>query len=446
MKRNLGFFWGIMILLLSAILVGCGGTENTGGPDNVDENENTGENDGNEVSEGDDEDKVVSIWFGREQFIPDDQFDKFHEENPGITVEWDVIPLEQAVADYLRNHNAGNAPDMVQIFHEYSQTLAVQEAALDMTPYYEQWEEEDPDSYNNLMSQAFDIPSYEGRPYGLAVHAAPYWMAYRKDWFEEAGIAEPESWDDVLDAARTLKDDGHLSNQQYGFVTPGDRTTPPLWFSSMFMSMGGQYSDTGLPVVDSDAGEYIVDFHQTLVREGLTSNEVLSWDSGAMRGSFMSGNAAMIPEAFNMFAAFQDELEYGTEWEGMVQPHRPGGEDDFRVNMFSWPLIVNSDTEHPEEVVKVLQYLTDTEIVRDVAMGYQPTTNAEVMEEYFEVNEWSHGFEEAFASGVVLPSHLRQPEVYDILGEMVQEALSNYDSDPSEIVQEYQEKLNELDN
>ncbi|WP_088106135.1 ABC transporter substrate-binding protein [Halalkalibacter urbisdiaboli] len=432
MKRRFSLV-GLLLLLLT-ILVACGGKE-TGG--------DSGEGTGDVEKDGQ---KTVTIWFGREQFIPSDRFETFHAENPDIKVEWDVIPLEQAVSDYLRNHNAGNAPDMVQIFHEYSQTLAVQGSALDMTPYYEQWEAEDPESFNKLLPQAFSIPSFEGKSYGLAVHAAPYWMAYRTDWFNEAGLEKPETWDDVLNAARTLKNEGHLDSQQFGFVMPGDRTTPPLWFSGMFMSMGGQYSDTGLPLVDSDAGKYIVDFYQTLVREGLTSNEVLSWASGEMRGAFMSGNAAMIPEAFNMFAQFQNELEFGTEWEGMVQPYRPGAEADHRVNMFSWPMIVNSDTEHPEAVLKVLQYLTNTDIIRDVAIGYQPTTNTEVMEEYYQVNEWAQGFEEAFASGVVLPSHLRQPEVYNLLNDMAQEALSNVERDPADIVAEYQEKLNELDN
>ncbi|MFA9458082.1 ABC transporter substrate-binding protein [Halalkalibacter sp. AB-rgal2] len=429
--------WSFVVctLVLFMFLVAC---SESGTTDGVDTDENGVSNESSDQT-------IVRMWFGREQFIPEDRFETFHAENPDIKVEWDVIPLEQAVADYLRNHNAGNAPDIVQIFHEYSQTLAVQGAALDMTPYYEQWEQEDPESFNKLLPQAFSIPSFEGRPYGLAVHAAPYWMAYRTDWFEEAGIEQPETWDDVLNAARTLKEGGYLDNNQYGFVLPGDRTSPPLWFSAMFMSMGGQYSDTGLPLVNSDAGKYIVDFYQTLVKEELTSNEVLSWASGEMRGAFMSGNAAMIPEAFNMFAAFAGELEYGTEWEGMVQPYRLGAEDDFRVNMFSWPLIVNSDTDHPEEVLKVLQYLTDTDIVREVAINYQPTTNTEVMEEYYQVNEWAQGFEDDFSSGVVLPSHLRQPEVYNILNDMTQEALSNVDRDPADIVTEYQEKLNELD-
>ncbi|MBU9710569.1 ABC transporter substrate-binding protein [Evansella tamaricis] len=416
-------FTGFIVLLL---LVACGG--------------------GDEGASGSDGDQtVVNVWFGREQFIPADQFERFHADNPDIKVEWDVVPLEQAVADYLRNHNTGNAPDVVQIFHEYSQTLAVQGAALNMSEYYEKWKEEDPDSYNKLLPQAFEIPSYEGDPYGLAIHAAPFWMAYRTDWFEEAGIEKPETWDDVLDAARTLKNEGILANNQYGYALPGDRTTVPLWFSSMFMSMGGQYTDSGLPIVDSDAGRYIVEFYQTLVREGLTSPEVLSWDSGDMRGSFMSGNAAMLPEGFNMFAQFQNELDFGTEWEGMVQPPRPGGEADFRVNMFSWPMIVNSDTEHPEAVLKVLQYLSDAEIVEEVAIRYQPTTNIEVMEKYYEVNEWAQGFQDDFASGVVLPSHLRQPEVYELMTDLKQEALSNPDRDPAEMVAEFQAKLDELD-
>lgn len=418
---------GFLIFLLTIIVAACGGNEN---------------NSNDETTAEEDEETVVRVWFGRGDFIPADNFEKFHEDHPNIRVEADVVPLEQAVSDFMRNHSAGNEPDIVQVFHDNVGTMVSQGTLLEMGDYVDQWEQDDPESFDKILSQAWEIAGWNDSVYGMGIHVGPYWHVYRKDWFEEENLDIPENYDQLLDAARALDND-----DREGYAIVGGREHPAWWLSTLFMSMGGEYSESGLPQIDTDAGHYLIDFYQTLKREELIDPSTISWSSGEMRGAFIGGNAAMAPIGDNIFPLIQENLEYGEEWTAAPQPARPGFEGQNVHELWGWPMVVSSNTEHPEEVMEVLKYLSDSEIVAEVAQRYQPTTNSEVMgsDEYLEAKPWAADFEEAFAETVIMPSHINQGAVQQILVDVMQEALQNTERDPADIAQEYQPKLDALD-
>jgi multiple sugar transport system substrate-binding protein len=383
----------------------------------------------------------ITMWFGRQNFIPADAFETFHQENPDIRVRTDVIPLEQAVADVLRTARAGQAPDIVQVPADGVPPLALQGALYDVAPLLAQWQAEDPASYANLAQAAFDLATYQGNVYGVALHYGPYWFTYRIDWFEEAGIPHPPAnWDDVLAAGRALR-----TGARIGFSVIGSRAHDPVWFLATFMAMGGQWQD-GIPQIDSDAGRYLLGFYQTLIRDDIAHPETLAWTSGEMRAAFIGGNAAQAMIGDNIYPTLNESLAYGTQWAGAVPPVRPGGEAEGRTMALGWPYLVTAGTEHPEAVLKVLQYLARPEIVAEVAMRYQPTTVLPVMTDaaYVEAKPWAPDFAAPFADLVPLPSHPRQPQIYQILLDAMQDALQNPNADAAAMAARYQAQLDEL--
>lgn len=382
----------------------------------------------------------LTMWFGRENFIPGDQFEAFHEMYPNIRVTTDVIPLEQSVADFLRAVQAGQAPDLVQVPADGLPPLAVQGAVMDVSDLLAQWEEEDPETYNNLAPAAFSMATWEGTPYGVALHIGPFWYTYRLDWFEEAGIEVPQTWDEVLEAGRQLRTDDRI-----GFSIIGSRAHDPVWMLSLFMAMGGQW-ENGVPQLDSEAGEYLLSFYQTLMRDNIADPDTLAWDSGAMRAAFINGTAAQALIGDNIYPTVNESLEYGTEWAGGPLPARPGGEDENRTMTLGWPYLISATTEHPYEASLVLRYLAQPEIVGEVAQRYQPTTVLPVLnsESYVAAKPWAPDFEQAFAELVPLPSHPRQPQIYQILLDAMQDALQNPDADPAELAARYQAEIDDL--
>jgi ABC-type glycerol-3-phosphate transport system substrate-binding protein len=382
----------------------------------------------------------VTVWFGRENFIPADRFESFNEANPDINVTTDVIPLEQSVADTIRAAQANRAPTIVQTPADGLAPLVAQGAVQPIDDLLEQWEQDDPESFNDLSQTAWDMASLDGQTYGVTLFAGPFWYTYRSDWLEEAGMDVPQTWDDVLEFARAMRDQDRI-----GFSTIGSRAHDPVWFLSMFMAMGGQFED-GAPQLDSEAGHYLLSFYQTLVREDLTSQDVLAWDSGAMRAAFINGEAAQAMIGDNVYPTINETLTWNVEWDGSAPPVRPGAEDEGRTMTLGWPFLVTEGAENREAVLKVLQYLAEAENVAEVSMRYQPGTVLSVFgsDQYNEVKPWSSKFSEAFANLTPLPTHPRQSQIYQILLDAMQMALQNPDQDAAEIAAQHQAEIDAL--
>ena len=382
----------------------------------------------------------ITVWFGRENFIPADAFKTFHEDNPGIRVTTDVIPLEQAVAGTLRAARAGRAPDIVQVPADGLAPLVAQGAVRDVSGMMEQWRVEDSASLDGISSVGLGMASLDGTPYGLTLFAGPFWYTYRKDWLESAGLEVPQTWDDVLDVARTMKAEGRI-----GYSVIGSRAHDPVWFLSTFMAMGGQW-ENGVPQIDSDAGRYLLKFYQTLAAEGLTSQDVLAWDSGAMRSAFIGGDAAQAMIGDNVYPTVNESLKWDQEWSGSRPPSRPGAEAEGRTMTLGWPFFVTVDADEDAAILKVLQYMARPENAGEVSARYQPSTVLSVFEsaEYNAGKPWAAQFAPEFANLTPLPTHPRQAQIYQILLDAMQAALQNPERDPAEIATAHQNAISEL--
>jgi ABC-type glycerol-3-phosphate transport system substrate-binding protein len=329
----------------------------------------------------------------------------------------------------------------------YITTLAREGVLLDMTSYFEQWKQQKPELYNQLIPIAWEAASSNGKIYGVAAHATAIVNVFRVDWLNEVGINKPpRTWDGVSDAAIALRDSGNLSAGQYPFATPA-ATNIGTWITvtGYFMSMGGRY-DNGIPEVDSEAGKYLISFYQSLARENLINPDALAWTLGGVRGAFVGDNTAMFTMGINVFPAFKDAgLVYGAQeqWVATEQPRRPGGEEEWRQFGNAFPYIVNSDTDHPEAVLKALQYIVRPEIVGEVANRYQPATNIVVSQdpEWKRTHPWAEDLESAFTNMKAAPPHPRSQQINDALIQLVQEALTNPDEDPAKIAKTFQEEL-----
>ena len=382
----------------------------------------------------------ITVWFGRENFIPADKFESFHAENPDIRVSTDVVPLEQSVADTIRAAQANRAPDIVQTPADGLAPLVAQGAVQPIDDLLEQWKQNDPASYNDLSPTAWEMASLEGKTYGVTLFAGPFWYTYRSDWLQEAGKDVPKTWDEVLEFARYARDQGHI-----GYSVIGSRAHDPVWFLATFMAMGGEF-ENGVPQLDSEAGRYLISFYQTLVREKLVSPDVLAWDSGAMRAAFINGEAAQAMIGDNIYNTINETLTWGQQWNGSAPPSRPGAEDAKRTMTLGWPFLVTDDVENREAVIKVLQYLAKSENVAEVSARYQPGTVLSVFgsESYNKTKPWAAQFAPEFGKLTPLPTHPRQSQIYQILLDAMQAALQNPDADPVTITAEHQQKIAEL--
>ncbi|WP_159619968.1 ABC transporter substrate-binding protein [Ruania rhizosphaerae] len=391
---------------------------------------------------GEDETVDITIWFGREDFQPADGFESFNAEHPNINVTADVIPLEQAPTDFIRQYRADDAPDILQAPFESATVLYAQDVLMDITPIKEAWAEENPENYDALLDVAWDVAEWDGVPHGVATSIGSIWLTYRSDWLDEAGLDVPETYDDVLAAAAELTEDG-----RYGFAYPGSRDGTPMdRFMRPFLAMGGQVDDAGTPQLDSEAGVYALEFLQELVRSGAVSSETLAWGHADERGSFIGSSSAMFHNGMNIMPEIDQALEYGEQWDVAPMPYRPGAEDEHRATVRAWPYYVSAATEHPYEVGLVLQYLASAEVQSEIGLRYQSPSSAAVLHDpaFLEQQPWLEELLPAVEEMEALPVHQRQPEVHEILFDATQEVLQNPDADAAAVAATYQAQLDAL--
>lgn len=131
-------------------------------------------------------------------------------------------------------------------------------------------------------------------------------LMYRKDVFEEMGIAEPTSWEEVYAAAAKIKESGKMD-------TPLGATMKSGWnlaqeMVNMLPGHGGKFfNDDNTPAVNSDAGLAALATMKAALE--FTDPEVLVSDSTYVQQQFQQEKIAIANLWASRGAAMDDEAE-----------------------------------------------------------------------------------------------------------------------------------------
>lgn len=389
----------------------------------------------------------LRVWFGRQNFIPTDEFVTFHAENPDIRVNFEVVRLEDVPTQLILAQRAGQAPDIVQIASHTVPQMATAGLLQDIGGLLERWQGEMPESYEALAPITWSAASHDGMVYGASLFNQSMYLFYRADWLADAGITEPpRTTDEVLEAARAMST-LPAGGDRVGFSIIGTANVPPVWELPLFMSLGGQFQD-GVPQLDSEAGYAFIDFYQTLVRERLAHPDSLAWDPGEMRAAIIGGRAGMMIEGEHIYVPVHEQIPYESgAWSFTLLPHRPGAEAEARYIALGFPYLMTAASQNDDAVLKVLEYLSRPDILMDIALTYQPSSNLMVAEDprYLEAKPWVPEILPLFAQVVQFPAHpSRQLELMEVLVELRQDMIANPTDDPVAKARRYQQLLDEI--
>lgn len=391
------------------------------------------------------QDRSIKVWFGRNDFVPEDQFAQFKADYPDIAVEYEVIRLEDVNSQLILAMRSGNAPDIVQIQQRDVSQLAEGGVVKDFSHMIEEWKTRFPETYSQLAPLAWEGASdSEGNVYGVALFAQSIYLTYRKDWLEEAGIELPlETIDKVLEAAKATSQIA-TGGERIGFSLIGCCVSP-TWELPQFLAMGGQI-EGGVPQIDNEIGAAWIGFYQELMRSQAAHPDTPSWDSGQMRAAFAGERAAIMNEGEHIYVEVHKQVPYESgKWAFERLPTRPGQTEPHVQVSFAFPYIVTTANEDEEAALLALEYLARPEIAKQVAIRYQPTTNMAVASdaEYLAAKPWAEDILELSSSTVPFETHpTRAIQVYDVLQELRDRMVAEPNADAAALASEYQQKLN----
>ena len=231
-----------------------------------------------------------------------------------------------------------------------------------------------PDGLEALMS-------FDGERYGIANGTDFRMIFYRKDILAEAGVEnadnwQPQTWADVLEAARMVKaampDSAPL--QINAGTAMGEATTMQGWYMVLLGTGQGLTTDDGKWIVRSQGILDALNFYQEVYgEEGLGDARVQLLQDGRNRSfaNFRDGTTAMLVEGdwfYRSVTAPESEFAVANRDEVMGWTPMPAQEagsglngQDFVTISGGTGFTINPNTENPELAWELLAFMNSQE-------------------------------------------------------------------------------------
>ncbi|HEV6954523.1 MAG TPA: extracellular solute-binding protein [Promicromonospora sp.] len=297
----------------------------------------------------------------------------FEEANPGITVE--LVPIEAQQNDYftklaLMNRSPSTAPDVM-----YEDTYMIKSdveagylAPLD--DYLAEWDEWDQFVDSAKEAGAGD----DGKTYGVPMGTDTRGLWFNKSVLADAGLPEdwaPTSWDELLDAARTIKESNPdvVPFNMYSGKPQGEAAVMQ-GFEMLLYGTGDTLYEDGKWVTGSQGFVDALGFVETVFGEGLapTPQQALDTNIGntvqaewlpegkvgiALDGSWVAGN--WLESGVAPWPEWSEEM-------GTAPMPTQDGQDPGAVSMSGgWTLAMGSGSKNPDAAFEFISMALDRE-------------------------------------------------------------------------------------
>ena len=273
-------------------------------------------------------------------------------EESGIEVEISTLPFDNMRTVLQTQLRSGEGPDVFNWGSGpgFGGALAEGGLLLDLTEAYEEhdWE---------VFDFAKERVTVDGKIYGVPGEMETIGLFYNKSTFDELGLAQPESLDDLRAAAEEIKAAGQVP------LAVGDKEG---WEGGHLLSMA-LASDIGAEAMEDiingeaswDSPEVVSAFQ--LWKEyddaGLLPKSPTSVDYDTSISLFFSGDAAMIPTGSWLVGEIDDNTDFEV---GYIPFPGPDGPGIFTGGLGSGPF-VSASTSDEDAAIEFVDFLASAE-------------------------------------------------------------------------------------
>ncbi len=134
---------------------------------------------------------------------------EFEAENPEYEVELVSLPFGETKTQIVTNHAAGTIADVVGLNPPWTREFY----DLGILEPLDDYMANDP-NFNKSDYFGASMAPINGKTYLAPYNTLSFFLYYNVDMFEAAGLDAPESWDDIIMAAKKLTD---INKNKYGF-------------------------------------------------------------------------------------------------------------------------------------------------------------------------------------------------------------------------------------
>jgi multiple sugar transport system substrate-binding protein len=172
---------------------------------------------------------------------------QFEKQNPDITVNYVGIPIDSVQQKYDTAIAGGAPPDVGGATTSFLADLIGQGALVPLDSQLSR------SSLNGKLVKSFTNAvkqtAPDGKLYEIPAAANMDVLWYRSDWFGQAGLAAPRTWDQFIAAAQKLTDKG---KNRYGYTLRGGS-------GAIFQLLADMYSYSGVTSFFTPSGTSTID-------------------------------------------------------------------------------------------------------------------------------------------------------------------------------------------
>lgn len=276
---------------------------------------------------------------------------EYRKTNPNVSFEIVQMSPNDAYVKWPASIAAGNPPDITWMFFAFSAWVNDLPGGT-LVPM--------DDVVNALGKEKFHPDGlsawrYKDKYLGVPYTRQPFYLFWRKDRFAAAGLPEPKTWTDVINAAKVL----HKPEKgEYGIAISGkgDWSVRQNFEVVLYSNGGHLLTKDGKAAFDNEVGRKAIDIYTELFK--YTPPGSLNAGYAEVNRSFATGGPAM---AISLPVALSQFHEANKDKAGQVGALIPSdiGLAMTMQNNKGWSIFEKS--KHQAEAKKFVQYLYTTE-------------------------------------------------------------------------------------
>ncbi|RKQ88776.1 ABC transporter substrate-binding protein [Brockia lithotrophica] len=295
--------------------------------------------------------------------------ENFMKEHPDVRIKLEAQgnygDLQQKLVAAAKSHTL---PVMAQVIETWVTDFRQNGLVADLTPYIENseigWSKQELDDIVEVFRKA---NQWDGKYYSLPFSKSTQILYYNTDYFREAGLQPPKTWDELKEAAKKLT--GEKNGRRV--IGMGFENSVGWQFHQWVRQAGGRYVDeaTGKVLFDSPEGREALGFLVGLFQEKVAR---LAGEDQYMSNPFGRGDVGMYIGSSAGIPFVAKAAEGNIHWAAAPVP---AGKE--KAVAFAGNAVAVFDSAKPEEKLAAwlfIKYLlnTDNTVFWAKSTGYLP--------------------------------------------------------------------------
>ena len=203
---------------------------------------------------------------------------------PHVDLTFTTVGERDLVPQFIAAYGAGDPPDIVQQYSSGTTKMVNGGYFRALDDLFAAYEGKD-----NFREGTLDAYTYDGKLYGIpAIGGHHYIFYYRKDWFADAGIPNPRTWEEVIRAGQAMTGGNRWG---YGHAGGPGYDQGPAYFQIMLLSAGGEIvDDDGNAAFNSPVGAAVAEFQRDWIgKYGISPETIAAADDAEIEAGFRAG-------------------------------------------------------------------------------------------------------------------------------------------------------------